>query len=498
MSKSEKRNFRLYATRNSGEKELKFLALFTALDAQTEYDEAALLQKVNGVNKRQLSNLKAHLYQQLLASLRLLYKRVGDLELRELLDFATVLYEKGLFLQSLDQLAKARVLAIQRNRQSILMEVLEFEKMIEARHITRSHAERATELIQWGQETRSRYQADEAWSDLALEMYGLYLRMGHVKNQTEYDYVEQYFLERLPQDSTELSFFGEVYKAQAYVWCHFTLQNWRRCYRYAKRWVQLFLDHPKFQTLELDLFIKGLHNLLSVLYYNMDRTRFYQYFALLEEIVEERKEDFNENGRIYAFIYTELARINMYFLEANFAEGVAAIPHIEQELVKYQDRVDEHRVFTFWYQFACLYFAQGQYREAIKYLQRIVNSPKLTLREDIQVFARLLKLIAHYELGDRDHVDAQIRSVYRFLLKFEHMQDVQKAVMDFLKESVYMNRDELTPHFRKLQTRLETIAQNPYQRRPFLYLDLYTYLRTKIEGLSMEEAVKLRVSEGTY
>ncbi|HAP63317.1 MAG TPA: hypothetical protein DCR93_28725 [Cytophagales bacterium] len=322
--------------------------------------------------------------------------------------------------------------------------------------------------------------------------------MGHVKNQTEYDYVEQYFLERLPQDSTELSFFGEVYKAQAYVWCHFTLQNWRRCYRYAKRWVQLFLDHPKFQTLELDLFIKGLHNLLSVLYYNMDRTRFYQYFALLEEIVEERKEDFNENGRIYAFIYTELARINMYFLEANFAEGVAAIPHIEQELVKYQDRVDEHRVFTFWYQFACLYFAQGQYREAIKYLQRIVNSPKLTLREDIQVFARLLKLIAHYELGDRDHVDAQIRSVYRFLLKFEHMQDVQKAVMDFLKESVYMNRDELTPHFRKLQTRLETIAQNPYQRRPFLYLDLYTYLRTKIEGLSMEEAVKLRVSEGTY
>ena len=72
LEKSEKRNFKLYVKRNTPSGDLKFIQLFDALDGMKEYDEAALLKKNKSIRKQQLSNIKAHLYKQILASLRII------------------------------------------------------------------------------------------------------------------------------------------------------------------------------------------------------------------------------------------------------------------------------------------------------------------------------------------------------------------------------------------------------------------------------------------
>ena len=71
MSKAEKRNFKLYATRLSGNQEAKFISLFDCMDALDEYDETKILQRCP-IKKEQLPNMKAHLYKQILVSIRLL------------------------------------------------------------------------------------------------------------------------------------------------------------------------------------------------------------------------------------------------------------------------------------------------------------------------------------------------------------------------------------------------------------------------------------------
>jgi hypothetical protein len=72
LEKSEKRNFKLYAQRNSSSEELKIVQLFDALDKMDTYDENLLLSKYKSLKKQQLSNIKAHLYKQILSSLRLI------------------------------------------------------------------------------------------------------------------------------------------------------------------------------------------------------------------------------------------------------------------------------------------------------------------------------------------------------------------------------------------------------------------------------------------
>ena len=112
LEKSEKRHFKLYIKRSSGKEDLKIVQLFDALCKLPEYDEKVLLKKLYPITKSQLANLKTHLYKQLLASLRLLKTTENiDLQLSEHLDHARLLYNKGLKLQSLKILEKAKEIA---------------------------------------------------------------------------------------------------------------------------------------------------------------------------------------------------------------------------------------------------------------------------------------------------------------------------------------------------------------------------------------------------
>src|ERR1700740_313826 len=90
LEKSEKRNFKLYVTRNSASEDLKIVQLFDALDKMDEYDEAILLKKNESIKKQQLSNLKAHLYKQILSSLRLIDEKSIDITLNDQMDHAVI------------------------------------------------------------------------------------------------------------------------------------------------------------------------------------------------------------------------------------------------------------------------------------------------------------------------------------------------------------------------------------------------------------------------
>jgi len=147
LEKSEKRNFKLYIKRNSSKEDLKIVQLFDALDKLNEYDEKLLLKRLQGIEKPQLSNLKIHLYKQILASLRLLKTAENiDLQLNEQLDYARILYNKGLYLQSLKLLERAKEIAKAKYKFSYLTQVITLEKKIETLHITRSIQDRAESL----------------------------------------------------------------------------------------------------------------------------------------------------------------------------------------------------------------------------------------------------------------------------------------------------------------------------------------------------------------
>ena len=197
LERAEKRNFKLYMTRNSPSGNLKVIQLFDALDKMKDYDESVLLAKTPTIQKQQLSNLKGHLYQEILASLRLLKQESNiDLQLHEQLDFARILYNKGLYLQSLKILDRVKELAKANNQVTYIQQVLFLEKKIESLHITRSMQDRADVLCNEVDETNARLEIISRLSNIALLLYAWYIKHGIARNEEDKQALDEYFKDR--------------------------------------------------------------------------------------------------------------------------------------------------------------------------------------------------------------------------------------------------------------------------------------------------------------
>lgn len=502
LTKAEKRNFRLYVTRNQDSEDLKFIRLFDVLDKSKEYDESVIFKKVPEIKKEQLSNLKAHLYKQLLTSLRLLHKnKNADIDIRENIDYAKVLYNKGLYIQSLRILDKAKGLANFNHQMLLLLEIVEFEKLIESRHITRAHDGRANELAEDAQKTMNHILNTSLLSNTSLQLYGLYLQMGHARNEEELRKADEFLNQKLPyhaQGTSDMSFFEKIYFFQCHVWHSYIAQNWKNYFKYSYKWVELFENEPIMKINDTSLYLKGVHNLLNALFMTLDHERLSKILNNTELYLKKHAESLDENTRTLAFHHIYSAKINKHFLEGSFTEGVNLIPEIEEQLKEFARTLDEHRILIFYYKIACLYFGSGNYDKAIDYLNKIINLKTGTLRTDIQCFARMLQLICHYEKGHFALLEYLIKSVYRFLLKNGDMSGVMQEVLKFLKKSLFIKQKDLKEEFKELKNRLEIIAQNPFERRSFVYLDIIAWLESKVDGKTVEQVSKKKFLEREF
>jgi len=189
------------------------------------------------------------------------------------------------------------------------------------------------------------------------------------------------------------------------------------------------------------------------------------------------------------FQYLYINKINYHFMNGNFSGGLYLVNEIESGIERFHKKIDDNRILNFYYKIGCLYFGSGDNTNAIKYLNKVINHPA-HIRGDIHSFSRILKLIAHYEMGDTEMVEYQVKSVYRFLYKLEELNQVQQQIINFLRKVPVMDAISVKKEFVKLRGSLIKLQQDPYEKRAFLYLDIISWLTCKIENRSIQEVMR--------
>ncbi|HEY8971483.1 MAG TPA: hypothetical protein VIM64_20405 [Puia sp.] len=491
LEKAEKRHFKLYIKRSSTKEDLKIVQLFDALDKLNDYDEKALLKKLPGIEKPQLSNLKTHLYKQILASLRLLKSADSiDLQLNEMFDYAHILYKKGLFQQSLRFLDRAKETAKANQKFNFLPLVLGLEKRIETLHITHSMQMRAEQLSAESLEVAGRIDMLARLSNLALLVYSWYIKNGHARNEKDEERIKEFLKEQLPATAWEQTgFYERLYLYQIYNWYAFIRQDFLMYYRYSQKWLDLFEEQPLMIRVETSHYIKALHNLLNAHFDLRNHQRFeitlrqFEAFALTDRVRE------NDNFRIQSFVYITTAKINQVFMRGNFKEGLLMVPGIEQQLAEYDLFIDRHRILVLNYKIASLYFGSGDYATCIDYLQRIIND-QVDMRNDLQSYARVLHLMAHYELGNFELMESLTKSVYRFMAKKENLTRVEEEMFKFLRTSFHMSRHSIKAEFEKFLEKIRHFEADRFETRAFAYLDLVSWVESKVYQKPMSEIIR--------
>jgi hypothetical protein len=490
LEKSEKRHFKLYIKRSSAKEDLKIIQLFDALDSLPEYDERQLLKKLPFVTKPQLANLKSHLYKQLLASLRLLKTTENtDLQLSEHMDNARLLYNKGLKLQSLKILERAKEIAKSNNKFNFLAQLISLEKKIETLHITRSTLEKTQLLTQEATEISDHIDRVTRLSNIALLLYRWYVQNGHARNEQDEARIKEFFKKNIPANAHKLTdFYEKLYLYQSYSWYAFIRQDFLMYYRYSQKWIDLYEKEPQMVSVETGHYVKGMHNLLNALYDLRYYEKFKDVLHKFEVYSETPVARHHDNFRIHTFIYIYGAKINQHLMMGTFKESLSIVPYIEEKLNEYGQYIDHHRILVFNYKIANLYFGNGDYARSIDYLQRIIHD-HVDLRYDLQCYARLLHLIAHYELGNYEIMESLTKSVYRFMAKMKNLTVVEEEMFRFLRKSFRISPRKLKPELEAFLYKIKHLEKNRFETRSFVYLDIISWLESKVYEKPMSEII---------
>lgn len=492
LKKSEKRYFKLYVSADTEGNSKKYILLFDLIDKQQKFDEAAILRKEPSLLPRQLSNLKAHLYKKILQSIRRYDQaHVIDIQIREMIDHTQILFNRSLYGQCTSLLKKAKKLAQKIDNLELQLEILKWEKNVLTQTVGSRNQIRANKIIEDVQNTNSRINNVNNFTNLSVKLNSLYLKIGFIRNQSDYEKVINIFNASIfDVDEEELSLNEKLNLYHLLVGYYFFLQDFEKGHLYAKKWVNLFDMNKEIKNSKIETYLNAINNLMIA---EFKLYRYHDFVASSKRLRDLRRSPkgmSNENIQLKLLKYTYVHEFNRFFMLGDFDIGVSLINKLKPGLENFISQLDNHSRLIMYYKLACLYFGNSNYNQSITWLNRILNYENIDLREDIHSFARILNLISHYELGNMDVIDYYIRSTYRFLLKKEDMHLFQKYILRFLKVlSAEFTEARLVPEFKKLRSQLLPLQENPFEKRAFIYFDIISWLESKIEKKEVQEVI---------
>lgn len=396
---------------------------------------------------------------------------------------------------------KAKRLATAYDQSIFLLEILELEKLLVSKTLDAGNEERVNHIVHETMKVTESIKNINTFSNLSIKLESYYNQRGFVRNKQELEEVNLFFKNTLPKyNIADLSFQEKMFLYKSYVSYYFFTQDFKQGYYYASKWADLFEEEPEMKYLKPEMYIKSLNSLLAVQNKLFRYQEFSETLKKLIAIKRDKKFILTENINLNLFKAIYIHEMNRHFMIGEFKSGTRIVAALENELNKFVTKLDKHSILLIYYKIACLYFGSSDYRKALSWLNKITNEREIALREDLHSFARILSLICHFELGNDDLVESNIKSTYRYFTKKGNLSLYQKYILDFLKH-LLMEKEikNVRNRFEALKKQMESLGTNKFERRAFLYFDIISWLEAKIENRPLQdfvkEKVKLRMQE---
>jgi hypothetical protein len=313
-----------------------------------------------------------------------------------------------------------------------------------------------------------------------------------VRDEKDHFQLREYFESELRKVRiTNLSVTEEIYLQQSYMWYYYILLNFEKCHEHAAAWVKAFDDHPLLMREDPVLYMRGLSYELTSLYSLRDYSRYVKSLEKFEGFIKTHERYFDMTGQIISFLYLYTAKINRHFIEGSFEEGLKLVPEINRLVKKFGRHIDIHRIMVFNYKTAWLYLGSGNPGQSIEFLNKILNLKSAGhLRTDIQCYARLMHLMAHFELGHYNLLEHLVESVGRFFSKMRDLNEVQKVLFQFFRNNLDVRKQELNHNLHALKKEILRLEKNPFEGRTFHHLDIIGWIDSRIEGKTVGEVIQ--------
>lgn len=500
MDKAEKRHFKLFSMQpNAGSKSKNYLVLFDAINKQTNYNESQL---VKNIKKREVINnfIKAKNYLQESIISFLVHYHSGasaDSMLRRLLERSEILTTKRLFKPALRTLLKAEKLALRLENYSYLV-IINNQKLnvYIYGNLLREMEEYLQDGIRASLDHMSRLRNFVEIKNLNIATTLNYLRKRKYGkfNRQEVDKISdspvlksldkatsfpakvsfnniRNFLQALTPGNKEVEY-ERLKSWLAYLERNIDkLQNGEEHYIVAFSTIALMTDELKGGLRELN----ELYNKLTVFYSNLppkkknNQLTFY-YIRILNNYLDA----FLKFGKpeMAGIIFKEIKKVESFNARAELNSSTKMLLY--------------NNMF-----YAA--FLLGQFREAMKWITKIIHSKDET-GLDIQSAARISLLIIHFELENADLLPSLFRKTERFLMKNNCYNEFERTMIRFF-ENEYPeanNKLDRIEAFKKLKQKFEYLIRAQKKPEAFNFFDYISWVESKIQHRPLNDIIKDR------
>lgn len=482
LTKSEKRFFKLSSSLQAGEK--NYIRLFDAIEDQQDYDEEKVKEKFkNEVFIQHFPSEKNHLYKQILKALRSFHSEnsISNI-LRIEIKNIEILYKKALYKECAKFVARAKKMAAEYEKFYYLFELINWEKqLLEEEYETGGFDKDLDDLI--SQET----DCIQKLRNLA-EYHMIYSRVnfvirkgGFARNDNERKIVnelENYHL--IKGKNTALSSRAASICYYIKGVCNAFNRNYDEALNNFKR-VKDIIDSRS--HLKPDLAQRYVRTLSLILNCYIEL----QHYQKASEIIEEIRSlsesdgftDTNTQLRIQTTVY--ISTLQICNKTGDNEKGLHLVPEIIKLLDKHTAKINKEQVIEFYINIAGIYFINCEYKEALYWLNKVLNDNEKALRRDLYNFARIFNLIIHYELGNNDLLEYVIKSTARHLSKEESDYAPEALVIKHLRKLIKLNNEKQRQEaYDEMHADLAKLFADNSERSLLDYFDITSWVNSKI------------------
>lgn len=488
LTPNEKGYFKKFSRLHVREGKNNYMRLSEAIDAQENYDEQALLREFSNEQfVKQFPVAKNYLFNLILKALDVYHSEV-DLEIGYLIHCSLMLMDKALYDSAYKFLKKAKTLAKENSKLSYLNKILHHELQLLRYDVPVKN--------EWHREELYKERVDSANQILyVVELQNLNDLMqlefnhsfGHGRKEALKNAEKLIKHPLMKSESGRLSIYAQVEfwsikmlyhgirnETQQQLKCSFSMIN------VLNKYWNVLNTRSKIMILQNNCNICIRCNKIDMAIETLNKLK-----AIQPTVV-------GDNIAILQFV--RLNELNIYLLTGQFEKSKAVIETIETELKKYYDKIQNNYKAFLSNVIARTYFANGLYKDALKWTGMILNSKPSDFPYTVISALKLMEMLIFFETDKLDLFDSKLRSFERQCNKRKQTHRHELLVVNNLRSLVKQSKNgNFTEALKKFKTELsDHFKKSPEDKNCFYDFSMLDWLESKITGVPIAKIISTR------
>ena len=476
MPMSEKRYFKIYSSKHVIGQNNDYVLLFNFMDKSEDYDED-ILQKQSFV--KNLSAEKNYLYNLILKGLNAFHASFNSkTQIYQLLE---ILYHKGLYNQALKLVKKASKIAITSELFTQCLVLNEIKTELLSKQFL---YEEASLNIAKANEFLAIITNFNSIQQITTDSYDQQVKMGLSRSNEDSNLLETFAKNKKINNSKySMSNRGQMYINGLNLTYSYFIGDKAQTLKYSQLMTHQYEENPYIIEYSTIGYVSSLYNLVNAYLDNGLETD--AMYAL--DKLENTKDKFgiptsyNISARI--FFYSNNIRLGLYLNQDRYEDSKVIIENNKPSLEKFKAYVVKPQLYEYYFLVAKYYIVSGEYNNALRFTNLILNDNNFKLRDDLLSVVKLMNILIHFELNRDFSIEYLTKNTLNYFKKKKRLYKVENELIKFMssQEKIYDGESRMK-ELKKLRDAMKEFKKDKFEGIPFRLFDFEYWATAKIQN----------------